>query len=302
MVYLILRGRIGNQLFEYAFAEAIRQENKIDNIIVDDSEVENLNWVNSLKDYRINNIKFVHTRDEMRNYLSPFQILLFKIYHKLCRNKNYQKKYSFEKRFQHLFNSFGIVICENGYLPFHLNCRKNVLVDGYFQSEKYFYQYKDIIKENLSSGFEQSLENYSGIKELRNRNSVCISIKVEHNIGSSLYDVCSKAYWEEAIKYICSKVENPLFFICSDNVQYVLDNLLDANKYDYVIQDQSQPVHISLAAMSECDHFIIGNTTFGWWAQYLSVNENKIVIAPSKWMLVDMPIDIYQENWRLIEV
>ena len=83
---------------------------------------------------------------------------------------------------------------------------------------------------------------------------------------------------------------------------YVLENFIDAEKYDYVIQDSTKPVHISLAAMSECKHFIIGNTTFGWWAQYLSKNPEKIVVAPSKWMAVDMPIDIYQDNWHLIEV
>ena len=97
-------------------------------------------------------------------------------------------------------------------------------------------------------------------------------------------------------------VNNPLFFICSDNVEYVLEHLIDAAKYDYIIQDKKMPVHISLAVMAECKHFIIGNTTFGWWAQYLSVNQNKIVIAPSKWMAIDIPVDIYQKSWRLIEV
>ena len=81
-----------------------------------------------------------------------------------------------------------------------------------------------------------------------------------------------------------------------------MDNLIDTNKYDYVVQDKNSPVFLSLAAMAECKHFIIGNTTFGWWAQYLSEFENKMVIAPSKWMAIDMPIDIYQNNWILIEV
>ena len=54
--------------------------------------------------------------------------------------------------------------------------------------------------------------------------------------------------------------------------------------------------------MGECKHFIIGNTTFGWWAQYLSDYNKKIVVAPSKWMKIDMPIDIYQKDWHLVEV
>lgn len=117
-----------------------------------------------------------------------------------------------------------------------------------------------------------------------------------------MYDVCSMKYWEEAIQYIIKNVDNPLFFICSDNVDYVLEHLIDASKYDYVVQDKSKPVYVSLAAMSECKNFIIGNTTFGWWAQYLSKADNKIVVAPSKWMSVDMPIDLYEDGWHLIEV
>lgn len=117
-----------------------------------------------------------------------------------------------------------------------------------------------------------------------------------------MYDVCTMQYWKEAIKYVTGQVEDPLFFICSDNVPYVLSHLIDANQFDYVEQSREFPVHVSLAAMAECKHFIIGNTTFGWWAQYLSRNPEKIVVAPSRWMAVDMPIDLYQDGWHLVEV
>lgn len=78
--------------------------------------------------------------------------------------------------------------------------------------------------------------------------------------------------------------------------------MIDCEKYDVVTQSKEFTVVESLAVMSKCKHFIIGNTTFGWWAQYLSENDDKIVVAPSRWMNVDMPIDIYQDNWHLIEV
>ena len=51
------------------------------------------------------------------------------------------------------------------------------------------------------------------------RNSVCISIKIEHNAGSSIYDVCDEDYYRRAIAYIEKNVENPLYFLCSDNVE-----------------------------------------------------------------------------------
>ena len=67
-------------------------------------------------------------------------------------------------------------------------------------------------------------------------------------------------------------------------------------------QSRDFGVEKSLAVMGMCKHFVIGNTTFGWWAQFLNGRDDKIVVAPSRWMNVDMPIDIYQDNWHLIEV
>lgn len=301
MIYLILKGRIGNQLFIYAMAEALREKrNQNERIIIDDSEVSALGWENSLKFYNLPNVEFVHGQHSHRPLL---KFIILRGYHFLTRKMNYREKFLFEKKHQKFFNRFGIACCENGFLPLFPR-GKNILIEGYFQSEKYFHNVSDRLKIAFSENILKNNSNYPNINLLKNRNSVCISIKVEHNVGSDLYDVCGNGYWDRAIELICEKVENPLFFICSDNMDYVKDNLIDCTKYDVVCQSNEFPVHISLAIMGLCKHFIIGNTTFGWWAQYISSNptDKKIVIAPSKWMLVDMPIDIYQDNWTLIEV
>ena len=173
------------------------------------------------------------------------------------------------------------------------------MISGYFQSEQYFPTVKGELKRDFS--LRDSL-TYPDLDILEKSNSICISVKVEHNVGSSLYAVCGKEYWEEAIAYIIEKVPNPVFFVCSDNVEYVKEHLIDCSKYKVLFQDKNEPVYKSLAAMSRCKHFIIGNTSFGWWAQYMSENPNKIMIAPNQWMLVDMPIDLYDEKWTLIDV
>ena len=144
------------------------------------------------------------------------------------------------------------------------------------------------------------------VQQLENRNSVCISIKVEHNADNPLFDVCGKDYYAQAIQYIIDNVENPLFFICSDNVQFVLEHYIDASKYNCICQEKGLPVSDSLMIMSTCKHFVIGNTSFGRWAQILATNENKIVVAPNRWFReTDRQTNsIYKENpnWHLIDV
>lgn len=302
-IYLPLQGRIGNQLFQYAFARAIQlkmPENT--KIIMDDSDIVRCKWENSLVYYDLPNVEYIHDSIIEKKYIYSSQYFLRKVYRLFTRNKNFIKKYEIENKLNKFFNKKGMFFCENGYMESHLNYNKPIYIEGYFQSQKYFNDIKpDLI--NLIDGKQyEGYEEYPGIQMLRNRNSVCISVKVEHNVGSSMYDVCTMSYWKQAIEYIIDTVENPLFFICSDNVDYVLEHLIDSSKFDYIVQDKTKPVYVSLSVMSECKHFIIGNTTFGWWAQYLSKFEDKIVIAPSRWMAIDMPIDLYEDNWHLINV
>lgn len=302
-IYLPLQGRIGNQLFQYALARKIQllmPEGTV--IVMDDSDILRCKWNNSLTSYKLPNVEFIHKSILQNGFIPHKQYMLRKFYRLFTRKKNYIDKFKVEKKLNSFFNSNGMFFCENGYIEPKLNLNHPIYIEGYFQSQKYF----EDIKEDLLGLFNgqqfPEYENYPGLAKLRERNSVCISVKVEHNVGSFMYDVCSMKYWEDAIEYITKMVDNPLFFICSDNVDYVLKHLIDTSKYDYVIQTKDAPVHISLAAMSECKHFIVGNTTFGWWAQYMAKNQKKIVVAPSKWMAIDMPIDLYQDNWYLIKV
>ncbi|MBM6879748.1 alpha-1,2-fucosyltransferase [[Clostridium] spiroforme] len=302
MIYVILKGRIGNQLFMFSIAKHIQKAIlKKSKIIIDDKEVLKENWTNDLNYY--SNIKsnttFVHNHKLLisKKFIVPTIALI--IYKIMVHKKDYMTKYAIEKKYQNFFNFFGLIICENGYLPYKVK-RKNVLIYGYFQSERYFKDsYQDIIT-SLSLKNDPNLLSYPNINKIKSRNTVCISIKVEHNVGNEIYDVCTREYWENAIKYMTENVENPLFFVCSDNVDYVLNNLLDSDKYEIITQSKGFSAPVSLAAMSECKHFIIGNTSFGWWAQYLSKNKDKIVIAPVKWMNCEMPIDIYQDKWKLM--
>jgi hypothetical protein len=67
-----------------------------------------------------------------------------------------------------------------------------------------------------------------------------------------------------------------------------------------VMEQGNDPDYEKLRVMSGCRHFILSNSSFSWWAQWLSVREDKTVIAPDHWYKVDVPCDIYQEGWILL--
>lgn len=302
MVYLRLDGRIGNQLFMYAFAKNISERRNGELIVIDDREAIKRNYKNSLMDYELGNVQYVH--DHKLLYTKEFarQNLIFFIYRVVRKKMNFNKRYKLEKKFQKFFNKNGLILCENGFVDYEIPKTKNVFINGYFQSANYFGSVRENVLKDFKLDYKIMKLYYSDIEKIKNRNSVCVSIKVQHNVGNSMYDVCNDGYWQKGIDYICENVNNPLFFICSDNVEYVKEHLIDCTKYDVVYQDPKIPVNVSLSIMGLCKHFVIGNTTFGWWAQYLSNYDHKIVVAPAKWMKIDMPIDIYQNGWHLVEV
>lgn len=309
MIYLKLMGRIGNQLFMYAAARALQEASgNIHEIVIEDYQNaahDNIHnkYENSLVHYPLKNVRYIHDQSEWKKMnLLPQRALLYAVY-QIEKNKNDEEIRCFEERWQGLFCRFGLIRFLYGYRNIRLAAGKTTVLSGYFQSEKYFEQVREELIDTFSLNQKVEASGYQHLEQIKKRNSVCISIKVQHNAGNPEFDVCRAGYYAKAIQYILERVENPLFFVCSDNVDYVLKHLIDADRYDIVLQDQNQPVHISLAVMAKCRHFIIGNTSFGWWAQYLSRFEDKIVIAPSRWYnnRGKWQYDIYQNHWVTME-
>lgn len=303
MIYLKLQGRIGNQYFMYAAARMVQiLQGDDQEIIIEDCNNIQEGYLNVLTEFDLPNVRFVHDLDIYRSFEMRLQRWISYGVKAIEMKMSPREAFEFEKKHQPFFNKHGIIRAVDGYIDFPKKYEKNTYMYGFFQSEKYFYPIRDDIKRLFSIEDKVNQSGYPDLEKIRARNTVCISIKVQHNAGNPMYDVCTREYYEKAISIILDKVENPLFFVCSDNVQYVLDNLIDSSKYDCVLQDSSYPIHIMLAIMAQSKHFIIGNTSFGWWAQYLSYNPDKIVIAPSRWYGIDVPCEIYQDNWTLISV
>ena len=99
------------------------------------------------------------------------------------------------------------------------------------------------------------------------------------------------------------KIDNPLFVVFSDDIEWVKENMDFGASAIY--EDGTDPLYEKIRLMSSCKHFIISNSTFSWWVQYLSTNKKKIVIAPKKWKNIAYKkdtgkLDIYEDFWILL--
>lgn len=278
MIELILYGGLGNQLFEYAFARTKQLEAKDKELIINT--------------YLFDNYQF---DDSLRYFNLPKDIIYIKKSRKFIRLISEFHRFIGHEGIYKTLSPVGIYIWRlNKYKK--IDCRRKYnVIYGYFQTEKFFNKYSEKIKSELKINPQHNISSY--YDQIVNSNSVCVHVRRGDYCQQNIV-ICDLTYFEKAVSIIKSKVDNPEFFVFSDDINWVKDNF-KIEGMNYVDEDLKDYEELSL--MYSCKHFIISNSTFSWWAQYLSENDNKIVIAPEKWMPNDKEKrDIYQQNWILI--
>jgi len=207
---------------------------------------------------------------------------------------NYQKKWCF------LLDKFGIRWLANDYYPFKHN-RRNLLLNGGFESEKYFSDIRNVLLNEIVPKHELLETNKELFDIICRNNSVCISIRSFHEVSGdnkkSFYQICNKEYFDMAVRYMKEHLKNPVFIVFSDNIQWA-EQEFDFIGCKVIYESDGNPVWEKLRLMYSCKHFIISNSTFSWWAQYLGTNAEKMVIAPCKWR--DDKPDLIMDNWILL--
>lgn len=301
-------GRLGNQMFQYAAMRAVQElNNDKETICISfDKYVEARGFKNELNNFNIHKIKQV--RKIKMTCLQFILIFLVKLIEKglsVCIKNQYEyKRYLFEKKISKILNKFGIYFIRQGYIELRKTNAKNKILIGYFESEKYFNGIRDKLLEEFTPIEPEIRENKKLYEAIRKSNSVCITIRrgdfvSDENTRKNHY-ICTPGYFYKAINRAKEILEDPKFFVFSDDVEWVKNNMNFPEGTLY--ESGKDPVWEKLRLMYSCKHFIISNSTFSWWAQYLSRNTKKVVIAPSKWRKEGYSKDIYCENWTLIEV
>ena len=186
-----------------------------------------------------------------------------------------------ERMFRFFLAKRGIFLdCLLDAKPFQLKkiSEENIFIKGYFENPIYFESISNDLRALFQPVDPLKYEDLLIQRKLESSNSVCVSFR-KWEVGGR--EICGAEYYKKAFEYIGKHVENPLFFICSNDVEWVKENFdLPEN---CVFESGENTISEKIALMSSCHHFIISNSTFPWWTQFLSKETDKIVISPSQW-------------------
>ena len=292
MKIVIAGGGLGNTMFNYALVVAFRKLGIRSILFVSDANIHHNGY--ELEKIFSNVNPFLGISSITRHYY------LFLGY---IRCLKLSSKMKFPHRlllfpFKRLYISNAYSYCSEVFT----NLQRNEYLIGVFQSYKYY----ECCKNELIKEFSfDELKLSTLTKTVANRiketsNAVSIHVRRGDYMTPYFYKnlgcVCNLDYYNRAITEMNMRVKNPTYFIFSDDINYVRENLSIPNAVfiDFNIKTDSwQDMYL----MSICKHNIIANSSFSWWGAYLNQNPEKVVIAPYIWWAGYDTDDVTPPSW-----
>lgn len=285
MIIIQFWGGLGNQMFEYAFYLKMRKiYDKVDTDVffyaVDPNKPDRKSQA------------FMMFPDELKD---AFGIEIPKI--KTTYVAKYSNFYPGARKgawfFSKIFDLRSMIFGDKpsyispddptGYYPglYELSPLRSWYLRSFWLNEKYFSDIQDEVKASFR--FKNTdPRNTALIEKMQNENSVSIHVRnwKAHEVGQEDIAIyLQRDYYEKAIEIIKSKVENPVFYVFTNDANWAKERVDGLVEYQLVDHNTGKNSHLDMLLMSKCKHNIISNSTFGFWGAYLNENPDKIVIS-----------------------
>lgn len=290
MVVVRIKGGLGNQLFQYASAYALAKRLN-QSLKIDSSFFSN----QTLRSYKLQllNIKFLENIDKLP---LGVQLLKNKYLNKVMRKLHItipirKPLYLLENRSKIVKQFFTIT-------------SNDVYVDGYYQSEKYFKEYRNELVSQFTPKYRLNSEYLSALKKINDCNSVAIHVrrgdflKAQYNSYQNHY-LLGKEYYYNSLLYMNKKLNKPYFYWFSDDVPWVVSQFGTRENFIYISMHTKNQDIDEFMLMKSCKNIITANSTFSWWAAWLNENSNAIRVCPAK---IYGNIEMIPNEWIKIDI
>lgn len=279
MIVIKIQGGLGNQLFQYSFGRLL--EVKYKKIVAYDISFYTTSNKYTPRKFlldKFNTKMRVATEYDVCCVKYPYGVLskLLTLFKKMV-NKYIFKKYK--------------VVYDDKLLPY-LEKNDNLYLEGFWQSYLYCFPVMDQLCKELVLRDKKDDELGEYFQKISASDSVAVHIRRGDYLscGKDL-QVLDKDYYKRAVKFLETKVDKPNYFIFSDDISWVKDEMADLFNGAVYITGNFLKDYEELMLMASCKHDIIANSSFSWWGAVLNNAKDKIVISPKDWKNIHFKAD-----------
>ena len=284
MVRIALRGRTGNNMFQYALGRALSERHGVP-LLLDASWFNEEGWA------------------EVSHFLKlPLKAKVVRQFSLASRAlRKFTEKHHWEYR------SFPILkepLDNHTFDRKFLNASPDCMLSGFFQSPLYFQSIAFSLRTELNKLLSETVCLPPEVSEdLGNSSSVAVHVRRQDYLYHPNLQVCDQQYYERAMGQMRKIVSDTKFYIFSDDPEWCRSKFTGE---DTVIIDSgpttSGPLH-DLFLMSQTSHHIIANSSYSWWAAWLGKKEHQQVILPERWFVKNIKAPIkekMEEGWTVV--
>ena len=285
MIRIILRGRTGNILFQYALGRVLAEKHGVPLVL-------GANWYNSEGWAEVSHFLKLPIRARVARGGIPGSIAS-RLLRKLTK--------------KHYLEYLGLpVLCENPYDhsfdPRFPEAPADCVISGYFQTPGYFESMGGELREEINGLLAQSMVLDACpppiIQKVSQPNSIAVHVRRGDFIRIPIFDVCDEPYYRQSMDEMRARVPDARFFIFSDDPEWCRGTFTDAETEVIDCGSAStNPLH-DLYLMSLASHHIIANSSYSWWAAWLGDKPGQQVIMPQRWYAKDIIAPMEEKRWK----
>ena len=266
-------GGLGNQMFQFALYEALRQRFPEERVLLD------LHCFNGYRKHRGFELPKIFDIDYETASLTDVAKTAYPY-------PNFQS-WRIGSRILPVRRSMLKEKADYAFEPTALTRQGDTYYDGYWQHEEYFSDIRETLLRTYRFPAFEDEQNRQTASLITSSNSCAIHVRRGDYVTDKLFhDICDLDYYEAAIRQMKSTAQPDLFCIFSDDAAWCrnhLTPLIGETKAVYVDWNTDENSYQDMHLMSLCRHQIIANSSFSWWGAWLNRNEQKTIIGPSKW-------------------
>jgi hypothetical protein len=288
MIRVVMLGRLGNNLFQYALGRALSEKHGVP-LQLDASWFNGRTW------------PYVSPLGKLPGFASQKA--------KLARPFSFGSRALKKITGKHHWEYLNVpIIRENesdqSFDATLLQAPPDCVFFGYFQSPLYFQGIEHLIRSELSTeGLGLEFRHGNLAAQLRESNSVAVHVRRTDYVNNRNLYLPDAGYYKRAMDRMRDAVPSARFFVFSDDPLWCMGEFVSPDTTVLTHSDPYQPL-TDLHLMSLAANHIIANSSYSWWAAWLGKKEGQKVLMPNLWFKETIKAPIKEKmlpHWEFLD-